>query len=47
MQRLRSDSSPGVLGAAPTRQAVLQAIRGLGGIGKVSLQPAATLNQIA
>ena len=47
MQRLRSDSSSGVLGAAPTRQAVLQAIRGLGGIGKVSLQPAATRTQIA
>ena len=48
MQRLRADTSPDVLGAAPTRQAVLQqAIRGLGGIGKVSLQPATTLNQIA
>ena len=35
MQRLRADSSPGALGAAPTRQALLQAIRGLGGIGKV------------
>ena len=36
MQRLRVDDL-GTLGAAPARQAVLQAIRGLGGIGKTTL----------
>ena len=36
MRRLRVDDL-GALGAAPARQAVLQAIRGLGGIGKTTL----------
>ena len=38
---------PGALSAAPARQAVLQAIRGLGGIGKVSLHPHCSPRQSA